>query len=316
MPFSRDAFLDVFAAYNQALWPFVVALWLCTGVLVAALISGRRVRAMPRLLLAGHWVWAGVMYHAIFFTAINPAAWVFAGAFVVQAAMLASASSLDRLIRLDVRSLRGVASSALIIYSLLYPLIAWADGFVYPQIPTFGVPCPTVILTIGLLLASSTESIALTAIPVVWSLIAASAAWSFGIHADFALPAAAVMLAGDLIMKRSHVMKKLLVAGCVALAVALPRVAVGQTPQHLHDRQTQSSDPARMGQMGEMKMGVRMMEQMEAKHKANTERIAALMAQVKSAMGDAKTAALAEVITVLLEERALMQEHCAAMMGK
>ena len=67
--------------------------------------------------------------------------------------------------------------------------------------------------------------------------------------------------------------------------------------------------------MGEMKMDGKMMEQMAAKKKANTERITVLMAQVKSATGDAKVAAMADVIAVLLEERTAMQEHCAAMMA-
>ena len=319
MPFSRDAFLGVFATYNGAVWPFVLALWLLTAALVVGLFSGVRAWSrLTRVVLAIHWLWAGAVYHAMYFTAINPAAWAFAAVFVAQAVMTIPATSLDRLIRLDVRSLRGSVSTALIVYSLAYPLIVWMDGFVYPRMPTFGVPCPTVMFTIGVLLASSTESIALAAVPVAWSLIAAGAAWSFGVHADFALPAAAVLFAGDLITKRSHVMKKFLVAGCIALAVAVPRGAAGQTPQHQHDAQTRSADQAKMGQMkmGGMKMDPQMMAQMDAKHKANTERLTALMAEVNSAKGDAKTSALAKVVAVLLEERALMHEHCAAMMAK
>ena len=43
--------------------------------------------------------------------------------------------------------------------------------------------------------------------------------------------------------------------------------------------------------MGDMKMDARMMDEMAAKKKANTERITSLMAQVKSSTGDAKVAA-------------------------
>ena len=40
MPFSADAFFDVFAAYNQALWPFAATLWLFTaGVFAAFLLT-------------------------------------------------------------------------------------------------------------------------------------------------------------------------------------------------------------------------------------------------------------------------------------
>ncbi len=37
LPFSHDAFLDVFGAYNTALWPAVVALWLATAAAVLAI---------------------------------------------------------------------------------------------------------------------------------------------------------------------------------------------------------------------------------------------------------------------------------------
>jgi hypothetical protein len=71
-----------------------------------------------------------------------------------------------------------------------------------------------------------------------------------------------------------------------------------------------------MGQMkmGEMKMQATM-EEMAAKRKANTERITALMARIQTASGDEKVAAMADVIAILVDERAAMQEHCAAMCG-
>ena len=51
----------------------------------APLVLGASIPApLPRLLLAGHWLWAGLVYHAWFFTAINPAAWLFAALFVAQ----------------------------------------------------------------------------------------------------------------------------------------------------------------------------------------------------------------------------------------
>jgi hypothetical protein len=37
------------------------------------------------------------------------------------------------------------------------------------------------------------------------------------------------------------------------------------------------------------------------------------MAQVQTAQGDDRVAAMAEVIGILVEERASMQEHCAGM---
>jgi hypothetical protein len=316
MPFSRDAFLEVFAAYNQALWPVAVVLWLLTAAVVARLMTGRRLwPALPRLVLAGHWLWAGVFYHALFFTAISPAGWLFAALFLVQAGLLVSASTLDRA-RLNIRTPRGALSAVLMIYGLAYPAVAWADGFTYPYMPTFGVPCPTAVLTMGFLLFTSAASATLSLVPIVWSLIAATAAWSFGVHADLVLPVSAALLAGDLILKRSSVMKKMLVAGCLALAMGMPAIAVAQTPGHDHEKHVQTPAQGKTGQMkmGEMKMDAKMMEEMAAKKKANSARIAALMAKVRTATGDAKATAMADVIAVLIEERAEMEQHCATMM--
>jgi mannitol-specific phosphotransferase system IIBC component len=161
----------------------------------------------------------------------------------------------------------------------------------------------------------------LSFIPVAWSLLGVSAVWSFGVHADLVLPAAGALLVVDLIRRRSHVMKKLSFAGVLAVLVAMllfvpASSALAQASQHEHAQQAQKGG-MKMDQMkmGEMKMDGKMMEEMAAKKKANTERITALMATVKSATGEAKVSAMADVVAVLLEERAAMQEHCAAMMA-
>jgi hypothetical protein len=321
MPFTSNEFLDVFAAYNDALWPLALALWVFTAAVFTPFIARARVWIpLPTLLLAGHWAWAGILYHGLFFTAVNPAAWLFAALFVLQAVFFVVAAS-SGAIRARRGSVRHVVSSALILYSLLYPAIAWADGFVYPRMPTFGVPCPTVILTIGFLVAVSTSSILRSVIPVAWSVLGLSAVWSFGVHADLVLPAAGALLVVDLIHRRSQVMRKLSFAGMLAVLVAMlllvpASAALAQANQHEHDQQAQKGG-MKMDQMkmGEMKMDATMMEEMAAKKKANTERITKLMATVTSATGEAKVAAMVDVIAVLLEERAAMQEHCAAMMA-
>ena len=161
MPFTANAFLDVFAAYNQAVWPFAAILWLLTTLVCGALVLGTSTRGpLLRFLLAAHWLWAGLVYHAWFFTAINPAAWLFAALFVAQGVFIAFRSSTLQAVD-GVDTTRRIVSSLLIVYSLIYPVVVWADGFAYPRMPTFGVPCPTVILTIGVLLATSRPSVLL-----------------------------------------------------------------------------------------------------------------------------------------------------------
>ena len=322
MPFTASEFLDVFAAYNEALWPLALALWVFTAAVFAMFVARAHVwLPFPMLLLAGHWLWAGILYHALFFTAVNPAAWLFAALFVLQAVFFIVAASSGLVVAVRLGSWRHVVSSSLIFYSLVYPAIVWADGFLYPRMPTFGVPCPTVILTIGFLIAVSSSSILLSVIPVAWSMLGVSAVRSFGVHADLVLPAAGALLVIDLIQRRSHFMKKLSFAGMLAVLVSTllfvpASAAFAQAGPHDHAQPAAQKGGMKMDQMkmGGMKMDAAMMEEMAAKKKANTERITALMATVKSATGDAKVAAMADVMAIVLEERAAMHEHCAAMM--
>ena len=74
LPFTREQFFDLFAAYNAALWPALVALWIASVVLSLLLLSSRRPSdRWISALLAVHWIWSAVAYHGAFFTRINPA---------------------------------------------------------------------------------------------------------------------------------------------------------------------------------------------------------------------------------------------------
>ena len=77
---------------------------------------------------------------------------------------------------------------------VIYPLIGYALGRIFPSTPTFGTPCPTTIFTFGLLLwADRKISLSLLIIPVLWSIVGTSAALNFGVKEDFGLLVAATM---------------------------------------------------------------------------------------------------------------------------
>jgi hypothetical protein len=85
----------------------------------------------------------------------------------------------------------------------LYPAIVAAEGHAFPRLPTFGVPCPTTILTIGFLLAADRPlPRLLTLVPIVWALIGGSAALLLGVHADMMLLVGGVVLGIDGIGRR------------------------------------------------------------------------------------------------------------------
>jgi Family of unknown function (DUF6064) len=89
LPFTREAFFDLLAAYNTSLWPAVVALWVASALACAWLVSSSRPSHDRWIggLLALHWAWSAIAYHVTFFTRTNPAAWFFAVLFLVEAAL-------------------------------------------------------------------------------------------------------------------------------------------------------------------------------------------------------------------------------------
>lgn len=90
LPFTHDQFLAVFAAYNEAVAPFQLVL-LVAGIAAVVLIlyPVRRPDRIVGALLAGLWLWMAVQYHWRFFRTINPAATLFAVAFLIEAVLLA-----------------------------------------------------------------------------------------------------------------------------------------------------------------------------------------------------------------------------------
>jgi len=200
LPFDRYAFLNVFAAYNQTFPAVVVVLWVLTAAAFVSFVRGTRTHVLiAASVLATLWAWGGLGYHIAFFTAINPAAWAFGALFVVEAALLTLEGIVRGRLRFDARGpWRRAVAFGLIAYGLIYPLVAWMDGEPYPRLPTFGVPCPTAIVTIGFLLSTAPARHRwLKAIPIGWAFISGSAALQLGIHADFVLFAAGIVLAGD-----------------------------------------------------------------------------------------------------------------------
>lgn len=197
LPFTKDQFFDLFAAYNGALWPALIALWIASVVVSLLLCSSRRpADRWVSALLAAHWAWSGLAYHAAFFTRINPAAWIFAMLFLVQAALFVWVGiGQRRLSFVPTRNGWTLMAWLLVAYSLVYPAINAVQHLTVSRIPTFGVPCPTTIFTAGFLMFAVPRSWPLAIIPVIWSLVAGSAAVLLDVRADYALPIAGIALA-------------------------------------------------------------------------------------------------------------------------
>jgi uncharacterized protein DUF6064 len=149
------------------------------------------------------WAWTAVIYHALYFAEINPAAWLFAGVFLVQAgAIFWFGVAPHRLTFELTQGYRHALAALFLIVSLLYPVLVLSGEHQFPRAPLFGVPCPLTLFTAGLLLAARPPvPRALFVLPIVWCVIGGTAALLFGVIPDLALWAGALVLTIDGIMQ-------------------------------------------------------------------------------------------------------------------
>jgi hypothetical protein len=200
LPFSHDAFLDLFAAYNLALWPAAAVLWVATAWVFFTWVRSGHVGGRTLFtLLAVHWAWSGIAYHWFFFRRINPAAVMFAAMFLIQAGVFARLALTSRGRAVAAGGPRGVIGIGLVAYGLIYPLVGLGLGLEYPRMPVFAVPCPTLLVTAGWLVTSAGVPRASRIIPVIWAIVGSSAAFTLGIRGDLALVVAGGVLALDML---------------------------------------------------------------------------------------------------------------------
>ncbi len=190
-PFTAEQFIEVFRNYNLAVWPSQIILYLLAIVAIVLVFvrTGKKVMIISGI-LAFLWFWMGTMYHFLFFTTINKAAWIFGGIYIIQALLFTwyglRNMRINVIFRPDVYSFTGVL---FVLYGLfIYPLLGNVLGHIYPESPTFGLPCPTTIYTFGLLLLMNYRfPWHLLIFPLLWSIIGFFAAINFGIKEDIGL---------------------------------------------------------------------------------------------------------------------------------
>ena len=199
LPFTQQQFIFVFSVYNGAIWPLQPIVH-GAGLLMLTLLvrPSRTSEKLSLVLLAAMWIWTGLVYQIGFFSRINPVALLFGAAFVFQGVLLLEAALRGRLTFGPARGLRRSMGWALMMYSLLlYPLLGFALGAHYFELPAFGLtPCPVTMTTVGvLLLASSPVPRRLYVIPVTWAIVGGSAAGLLRMPQDWVLLLTPVLLA-------------------------------------------------------------------------------------------------------------------------
>ena len=210
VPFSVEQFMEVFRNYNEFVFPVQIFFYVLGFIAIYFVFhptpwSGLFISSF----LAFLWLWMGVVYHLLFFTAINKAAYLFAVIFLIQRVLFLITGSFQKKFSFRFRSdTYSITGLMLVIFALvIYPVIGYFLGHRFPYSPTFGLPCPTTIFTFGLLLLNTQRStIGIFIIPFTWSVLGLSAALQLGIMEDLSLLAAGIITFLILLVKnKKHV---------------------------------------------------------------------------------------------------------------
>jgi hypothetical protein len=205
LPFTFEEFLTVFENYNLAVFPMQLILYLLALVVIYMAVR-KEVWADRAIsgILSFFWIWMGSVYHIVFFAPVNKAAYFFGILFVLQGILFAWKGIFQDNLRFQLaKNSYGIVGATLLLFALIvYPVLGYFLGHQYPAAPTFGLPCPTTIFTLGMfLLLDEKYPKAILIVPFIWATIGFSAALTLGMIEDFSLPTAAFVTLGMIVMK-------------------------------------------------------------------------------------------------------------------
>jgi hypothetical protein len=220
LPFTAEQFFGVFVQYNESVWPMQVILYAAAFAILLLLMWARPAasRAIAGL-LAFLWSWMAIGFYFVFFTAMSGSGWILGMVLLAGGVWLGWVGTIKGQIRFGLRrDWRGALGGLLVFYALVaYPLIGFAVGHRYPAMPTFGMPCPVTIFTVGMLLLTTSQvprSVFLA--PMLWGLFGgATATFMLGVYQD-----AGLLIAGFISLAAMLVQAKPTVAIAPALRAA------------------------------------------------------------------------------------------------
>src|SRR5215216_3482129 len=193
--FSPHTYYRLFELYNADIWPAqIVAVAFGLAILALWRRSRHQGRAVP-VIVAALWLWVAWAYLLTRYDTINWAARYFAVAFAIEALLLIWTGVRKRLLLRAPVDVFGGAGLALFLFALFaQPLIGPLVGRPWGQIEAFGIaPDPTIVGTLGILLAASRPHWGVLVIPLLWCAISGATLWTM--HAPDALvPSAAAVL--------------------------------------------------------------------------------------------------------------------------
>ena len=196
-PFTTEQFFYIFEKYNTTVFPFQLVIVLLA---ILALLLIRSNHSLKNKLIGSFlgllWLWMGLVYHIIFFTAINKLAFVFGGFFILQGLLiLINTFSKDRLNFNFSPQSKNYFGYFFILFGLfIYPLLSYFFQGSFSRTISLGLPCPSTIFTFGFfIIAGNKFPRYLLIIPSIWAAVGLSAVIQFGVYQDVMMPIAAII---------------------------------------------------------------------------------------------------------------------------
>ena len=173
--YSGHAYYRLFESYNAAIWPAQIAVFVVGVVILERVLragvrpaAGRGVAAV----VAASWIWIAIAFHAARYATLNVGAPVFAGMFMLEAALLLWIGVVrGRLVFGRTETASERAGLVLYVLSLaVFPFAAVLSGRGLRAAEVFGLaPDPTAVGTLGLVLMSkSRPRWPLLVVPIAW----------------------------------------------------------------------------------------------------------------------------------------------------
>lgn len=197
LPYTRFDFLEMIGRYNVAVWPMQVVLLALAAVVVACIaFRGRWSGPVISGVLAFLWGWQGIVYFLLFYFDLNMLALGFGLVSIAGAGVFLWFGALRRqLVFGEVVLRRAIVGSLLVALALaIYPVISYQANNPYPYMPTFGLPCPTTLFTVGVLaFLERPYPRSLLLAPLFWSLAGSFEAIQMDLFQNLSLLGAAVV---------------------------------------------------------------------------------------------------------------------------
>lgn len=196
--FSPRTYSRLFELYNAAIWPSqIVAVALGVAILLLArrrsVARGRAIAAI----LAACWGFVAWAFHYRHYATINWAATYFAIAFAVEALLIAWFGIVRDALpsRSDDAVTRRVGAGIVAFALVGEPVLGLLAGRRWTQAELFGVaPDPTVVATLGILLAATRLRATLLVVPLLWCAASGALAWAMGSRDALVMPLAGLVI--------------------------------------------------------------------------------------------------------------------------